>query len=474
MNFDRYSACTSILIGKQASLDGSVIIGRNEDSRAAWPKHYIVHHHHEFKTNPLFKSHDNHFQLKLPKIRLKYTATPEWTAKFGLFEEDGINEDNVAMSATESTYSNPYVLGFDPLVKNGIGEEAMVTVILPYVKTARAGVQRLGKIIEHYGTDESNGILFADQNEAWYMETGGGHQWVAERIPDDAYAVVANQTAIQNVNFNDRRNFMWSPYLRNFVRQYHLNPNPDHFNFRQIFGTHSLADEYYNTPRVWYGQRMFNPEIHQSPQSQNLAFIMKSHRKLSIQDAQDFLASHYQGTPYDPIGTGTREEKHRYRPISLAKTQESHVLQLRPNQPPETTGIHWLAMGVAAQSTYVPFFSGITRTPHAYQIGKQTYQPDSAYWIFKLAGILVDAHYLEFNPELEKIQSQLKIDYLHTIQSLDNRIDSIPTKDRPELVTKISCHNAELALHQYRRLIANLISAAADYSPLNYHQDINL
>lgn len=198
-----YSACTSMIVGKNASIDGSIMIARNEDSKSSWPKNYVIHPHQEFDTEQEFSSNDNGFKLPLPKVRAKYSATPEWTAKFGLFEEDGINEYGVAMSATESTYTNDYVLGADPLEKDGIGEEAMITVVLPYVKTAREGVKRLGRIIEYYGTSESNGILFADKDEAWYMETGGGHNWVAVKIPDDSYAVIANQTAIQYIDFQD-------------------------------------------------------------------------------------------------------------------------------------------------------------------------------------------------------------------------------------------------------------------------------
>lgn len=475
MDAQKYSACTSILIGKKASTDGSVMIGRNEDARAAWPKHYIVHPHHESKSNPVFKSSDNKFKLTLPKVRFKYDATPEWTKKYGLFEEDGINEYNVAMSATESTYSNETVLGVDPLVKDGIGEEAMITVVLPYIKTPREGIERLGKIIEKYGTDESNGILFADKNSAWYMETGGGHQWVAERIPDDYYAVIANQSAIQDIDFNDPNNFMWAPHIREFVNKYHLNPSTHgNFNFRQIFGTHTLADTYYNTPRVWYGQKMFNPEIQQDPQSQNLPFIRKSHRKLSINDAEAFLASHYQGTKYDPVGEGKPQDRKRFRPISLTKTQESHIMQMRPNQPKETTGIHWLAMGVAAQSTYVPFFSGITGTPTAYHYGVHDYKHNSAYWAFKLAGIMVDSHYLQFNPQLEALQAKLNIHYLNSIKDVDANAKQLSSDQLVKLVNKVSNGEAKLAIKDYRKLTGHLIALAADYSPLNYHQDLNL
>lgn len=147
------SSCTSILIGKNATFDHSVIIGRNEDSKAAWPKHIVKHA--PVVDAQQFASKANKFAMPLPKNALAYTATPEWTDKFGLFEEAGINSAGVAMSATESAYANMRVLAYDPFIEDGITEEAMVTVVLPYVKSAREGVQRLADIVEKYGTGEA-------------------------------------------------------------------------------------------------------------------------------------------------------------------------------------------------------------------------------------------------------------------------------------------------------------------------------
>ena len=208
------------------------------------------------------------------------------------------------MSATESAYSNQNVLAYDPLVKDtGIGEEAMVTITLPYVKTAKEGVLRLGKLIEEYGTSETNGILFADIDETWYMETGSGHHWVAERIPDNAYIIAANQLSIEEIDFNDPNNFLFSQNLIEFVNKNHLNPDYDGFNFKHIFGTNDESDQIYNIPRVWSGQRMFNPHTTDQTISNidNLPFIKIPEKKLSIYDAQRFLADHFDGTDYDPL-----------------------------------------------------------------------------------------------------------------------------------------------------------------------------
>lgn len=469
-----YSACTSFLAGRLATTDGSTLIGRNEDSQAAWPKHFVVHPHHEYSEPQIFKSTDNGFTLNLPKISAKYTATPEWTDRFGLFEEDGINEYGVAMSATESAYTNNQALGADPLVENGIGEEAMVTVTLPYIKTAREGVAYLGNIVEKYGTSETNGILFSDQTEVWYMETAAGHQWVAQRIPDDAYAVVTNQLSIQEIDFDDDDNFMTVPGLTEFVAQNHLNTQTSGFNFRNIFGTNDLSDEFYNNPRVWYGQKLLNPHTEQQPQSHELPFICHAEKLIQVADAKQILSSHFQGTPFDPIGVGSSRERTQYRPISLAKTQESHILQIRPTLPTEIAGIHWLAMGVAAQSLYIPFYAGIKDTPASYKRGNKTFQPDSAYWIYKQAGVLVDTNYLDFGSLLEDVQNKVSQQLNQNLQISDKIARKLEGKQLENYLTSQSNQNADLGLQAMQQLTAQLITKMTDLSPLNFKQDMNL
>nr|SFZ88136.1 Dipeptidase [Loigolactobacillus rennini] len=468
------SACTSILVGKQASADGSIFIGRNEDSKAAWPKHFISHPRKTYTKAPVFQSKDTGLRLTLPLNRAKYNATPEWTTEYGLFEEDGFNEYGVAMSATESAYANTRVLAYDPLVKTGIAEEAMVTVVLPYVKTARQGVQRLGALISKYGTAETNGILFADQQEAWYLETGSGHHWVAQRIPDDAYAVVANQLAIQVVDFNDPAQFMSSKGIRHFALSHHLWQTNTPFNFREIFGTHSEDDAIYNTPRVWYGQKLLTPSKQQQPMNQQLPFIQRADQPIQFEQIAQFLSSHYQGTPYDPVGSGNAVSKHQFRPVSLAKTQESHILQLRPEFPAAIGNLHWLAMGVTAESIYVPFYAGADQTPADYQIGQQTYDPQSSYWLYKLAGVLVDSHYQRFNPLLKQVQDSTHSTLLAAIATHDQQAQQQAKTSLIPFLNQANQAHATLARQNFTHLIADLITEATDLSPLNFNTDENL
>jgi dipeptidase len=465
MNNHVRSSCTSILIGKEAAINGHVMIGRNEDSKTAWPKH--LQFHASGQGPKQFKSKDNNFSIDLPARAAAYSATPEWTDKYGVFEEDGINEYQVAMSATESAYANERVLAVDPFnEKTGILEEAMVTVVLPYVKTAREGVRRLGQIVEQHGAAEADGILFADPTEAWYLEIGSGHEWVAQRIPDDSYAVVANQLSIQIVDLNDDENFMAAGNLAEFIQNNQLWPADKPLNWREIFGTHDDSDLHYNTPRVWSGQRLLSPSIKQEPQDFDLPFIQKPDRPISAQDAQAVLSDHFNNTKYDRTQKRNADQP-GFRPIAVATTQESHLLEMQPANP-----IHWLAMGISAQSVYVPFYPWGSKVPTAYKYGKETYTSNSAYWVFKLASVLVDRSWADYGADLASTQTATRQKLCQIRAEYDKKLTH--SQNKAALYDEANQKLADAALSNYRQLIAKLITKQTAASPLSFKVDPNL
>lgn len=237
---------------KHASTDGSTFISRNEDRvKAIGPKRFLVRPAVKNR-QAAYVSAYNQLTVPLPADSMRYTAMPSVDQTQGPNEEDGFNEAGVGESAPESVYANPKVLAYDPYVKNGLAEDSLTTLVLPYIHSAREGVDYLGRLIAKYGSAEGNGIQFIDQDEVWYMEIATGHYWVAVRIPDDCYAVAANQIAIEDIDFGDSRNFAWADGIRLFVEKNHLNPDDERWNFRHIFGTNTKQDHHYNTPRVWF------------------------------------------------------------------------------------------------------------------------------------------------------------------------------------------------------------------------------
>src|SRR5574344_2422781 len=214
--------CTTILVGKKATYDGSTFISRNDDSSSGHftPKKFTVVKPNEQPTE--YTSVISHVKISLPDNPQKYTAVPNALKGKGIWAASGANESNVAMTATETITSNERVLGADPLVTGGIGEEDLVVITLPYIHTAREGVLRLGKLLEQYGTYEMNGVAFSDVDEIWWLETVGGHHWIARRVPDDCYVTNPNQLGIDHFEFNNPDEYMYSTGLRDFIEDNNL------------------------------------------------------------------------------------------------------------------------------------------------------------------------------------------------------------------------------------------------------------
>ena len=476
----RHSSCTTILVGKKASLDGPVMAARNDDTfLPVTPQRYVVYPAYHNHPNQV-KSYLNHFVGDRPADGYRYQGIPNVElTKEGVYDENGFNEKNVAMSATESVYANERVLAFDPLnTESGINEDVIVALTLPFINSAREGVQYLGQQVAKYGSAEGNGVIFADKNEVWYMEIVTGHHWVAQRIPDDCYALTGNRIAIQEVNFDDPDNFMWSDGIQAFVADHHLNPDREGWNFRRIFGTSDVFDQHYNTPRQWYGHKLFNPELKFEPTDFDLPFVMKSDRLISLEDVEYYLSSHYQNTPYDPLGhDGTEREKHLYRPISLNRTQNSHVLQINPNLPEHAQTIMWMTFGgVPTFTPYLPLFGNadeadarMRNTPVELDLDDPSF-----YWLFNRLAVMVEAHHAEFaQADLDYLKDLRQ--YFHTwVAKTAEKTAGMDAKAATVVLNKAQTEMLDKVEHETKRLLAKLITQGISLSKLTFKMDVNL
>ena len=436
--------CTTILIGKRASYDGSTIVARNEDSSNGefCPKRFVARRAPE--AGSVYRSVLSHLEITLPEGGMRYTAMPNADLKEGLWEEAGFNERNVGMSATETITSNERVLAADPLVPyrasrgekdapgyepeqpGGIGEEDMVTLVLPYATSARDGVRRLGELLETYGTYEMNGVAFSDADEIWWLETVGGHHWIARRVPDDCYVTMPNQLGIDDFDLGDafgaQHEHLCSADLREWMAANHLDltlgGDGMHFNPRDAFGSHSDSDHVYNTPRAWAMQRFLNPHAGAwdtaapaadfGPESDTLPWCREPERKLTVEDVKYVLSLHYQGTPYDPYGSaGTEATRGRYRPIGINRNSQLAVLQLRPDVPAERAALQWVAYGSNAFNALVPLYANVTETPAYLEDTTTRVTSENFYWANRLVGALADAAHGACLPHVERYQEAL-------------------------------------------------------------------
>ena len=423
-------ACTTILVGKKASYDNSTMIARNDDSGSGHftAKKFITIHPEEQPA--VYKSVLSHVEIELPKNPMRFTAVPNAIKGEGIWAASGVNEANVGMTATETITSNPRVLGADPLVEyhpakdgqpetaGGIGEEDIVYIVLPYIHSAREGVERLGSLLEKYGTYEMNGIAFQDVNEIWWLETIGGHHWIARKVPDDVYVVMPNQLGIDQFDLKDaltkKKDFMCSADLQEFIEKNHLDLSLNgNFNPRDAFGSHDDADHVYNTPRAWFMLRYFNPRTKIwdgpnadfTPRSDDLPWCMVPEKKITPEDVKYALSAHYQGTPYDPYEhQGDSSTKGIFRSIGINRNDFMALIQMRPDVPEEFRVVEWIAFASNTFNVLAPFYANVSATPDYLSNTGKDVSTDNFYWASRLIAAMADASYGKSVFHIERYQ----------------------------------------------------------------------
>lgn len=480
--------CTTILVGKDASYDGSTMMARNEDTPSGefTSKAFVV-------VNP--KDQPRHYQSKISKVEidlpdnpLRYTSMPDQPMKQGIWGEAGINEKNVAMTETETITSNPRVLGADPLVEKGVGEEDYLTIVLPYIKSAREGVKRLGMIHEKYGTYEMNGMGIQDKDEIWWFESIGGHHWMAKRVPDDAYAVIPNQMGIDFFDFTDafgeQKNYMCSKDLIEFIEKNHLDlrmpeegetsvkPLKEETQFiaREAFGSHDDSDHIYNTARTWFIERYLNPRTYlwdgenadYSPESDYLPWCLVPEKKITVEDIKYTMSGHYQGTPYDVYDKHNQLVAPKYRPIGINRTAFVAVTQIRPYLPEDIMSVEWIAEGSNVHNAMVPFYTNVTTTPKYFRDTTDEATTDNFYWANRFAAALADPHFGTCAIHIERYQNKL-----HSAgHAFLNETDAKFLKEKPENVQefleKANKNMAKTAKKETQVLLNNVLYEASN------------
>ena len=476
--------CTTILVGREASIDGSTLMARNEDSGAGsfMPKKQIVVLPQDQPR--LYKSVISGVEIPLPEEPMRYTAMPNALPEEGIWGEAGINEANVAMSETETLTSNPRVLGADPLVKDGIGEEDMLTLVLPYIKSAREGVLRLGSLLEEYGTYEINGIGFQDLSEIWWFESIGGHHWIAKRVPDDAYVVMPNQQGIDWFDMSDaygrQGEHLCSADLADFIRNNHLNrmmgeeeniESIRRFDVRAAFGSRSDSDHVYNTPRAWYMERYLNPsaflwdgpDADFTPESDDLPWSLVPENKITIEDIKYVLSSYYQGTDYNPYSRHADPKKQgMYRPIGINRNNFVKITQLRPYAPEALAGIEWIATGSNAFNGIMPFYANVTTAPDYLSGTDGRVTTENFYWANRMIGALTDAHYSTCIVHVERYQEQTAALGHARILKTDKAFAESRPEDVTAFLEQANRETAELLKEKTDELLARVLFTASN------------
>ena len=419
-----------MLVGKKASNDNTTMIARTDDGHFDVKKMIVV----EPEMQPRkYKTVISHLEIDLPEEPMRYTACPSVDKKQGIWPATGINAANVGMTATETITSNPRVLAADPLVvykkaekrgekdiPGGIGEEDIVLLVLPYIRSAREGVERLGALLEKYGTYEMNGIAFNDVNEVWWLETIGGHHWIASRVKDNEVVIAPNQFGTDRFDLEDalgaKKEHMCSADLRDFIEENNLDLNQDgEFNPRFIFGSHRDMDHVYNTPRAWYMGRCLAPFSYSwdgpnadfGPESDDIPWSLVPDKKVTVERMKYILSSVYQGTDFYPYVNYDENMKGHYRPIGINRTGVTTICQIRDNVPDSIKGLEWVCFASTTFNAMVPIYPNVHKLPKYLSDVTLDVSTENLYWSSRLLGALADPHFGACMPHIERYQEAM-------------------------------------------------------------------
>ena len=398
-------ACCGFIIGRQLTKDGTTLFGRTEDypyypNGGKHNKNYVVVGAKNYKEGDQLEDESNGFTYPHATSEMKYTATYDSArgdGSNGAFGEHGFNEAGVSMTSTVTAIPNKKVLKTDPLTENGIPEAAMLDVVLPRVKSAREGVEFLAKVIEEKGSAEGNGVVFADQNETWYMEILSGHQYVAVKVPEDKYAVFANTYYLGHVDLNDKENVIASKDVEKVAKESgnYKTDKDGNFHIAKSYGPEKYAEG--DRSRTYAGITLLDPNAkvtYEDDEYELFRTPTDPNKKYTLEDAfalQRNRFEHLNGrfVPDDQIGVKkqgddgsndtVRKDQYKYA-LGNENVIDAHVYQINPNLPKTFGGTVWLGMGPSRNTPYVPFYGNVKDTYKAFKPQTATYDPNSWYW----------------------------------------------------------------------------------------------
>lgn len=382
--------CYAVVVGKDASTDGAVLLGHNEQNYGQRFLNFRKVPRIEHKAGEIVKLQDG---AEVPQVKESYAFL--WSENPGLAFSDGyLNEWGVAVVSDGCPDRGEDLQKLEAdgqIVKGGISS-MLRRLVAERAKTARDGVQIAGDLIEQVGYPSSRTLVIADPREAWLLSMSRGKHWVAQRVPDDGVVLVPNVYVIDKVDLKDKSNFLGSPDLIEHAirKRWYNRANGEEFNFSKAYGQKQkrLMDE-----RQWRGQCLVTGKDIQKEPDRKLPFSVKPAHKLSVSDVISILRFHGEGS------------------LCNNATQEAAVFQLRQNMLVDIGCIYWRCSGEPCCSILTPWYCGITETPREYykavdvkenltleyhfSKSPEKFRPDAgmAWWVFKGLQDKVNADY---------------------------------------------------------------------------------
>jgi len=475
-------ACTSIIVGKKASLTGEVLLGHNEDNggRLVMPVYLVDHEVHS--KGEMLQLENNTARIPQAAETARYFWTETRAPLPGASFSDFMYNEYGVVVASDSCASSKVDTSIADLVDNGMGY-AIRKIIGERARTAREGVELAAWLIETWGYFASGrSYQICDKDEGWVCQVVMGKTFVAQRVPDDEVMVIPNHYVTRKVDFNDKANFVTSKNLVSYAIDkgwYKPAVAGDYsdFDFAKTYQKETSFRAASNTFRHRYAHKILHGlDI---PAEADLPFSVKPAKKVGLQDIMNALSYHYEGTP-DDLTNGYKDGYLHFttmRVLCTSSTQESYAIQMR--QDPNLT-VMWRASGHPCTSPYTPWYGGITAIPKEYQfidpvLGKYThfaarsedysYDPSRAWWAFIDLQTLVNFNYATDGMKVREWKARLQNEWFANQKSFESALMSVYKVDKAKalaMMTDYSSRAALRAMNEARSLYNQILRTNVD------------
>mgnify|MGYP001062358833 FL=1 len=467
-------ACSNFIVGKKASVDGSVMCSYSADDYGMFQYlcHYPAAKHAKGEMRKIFDWDSNKYYGEIPEAAETYNVI------------GNINEWQVTIG--ETTYG-----GREEMVDStGIMDYgSLIYVALQRSKTAREAIKVMTTLANTYGYN-SGGETFTicDPNEAWIMEMMGkgagskGAVWVALRIPDDAICAHANQSRIGKFNMKDKKNVMYAKDVVSFARSKGWFKGKDaDFSWKMAYAKPDFSGRRFCDARAWAMLNHFydmSPYLDwalgKNPDAQDMPLWVVPSKKVSVQDVENVMRDHYEGTPLSvadgsDIGGGIWEMPYRptplmykvdgkqyfnERPVSTQQSGFVFVSQMRSWLPREIGGVFWFANDDANMAAFTPVYCSMTERPECYNTpGADAlhFSKKNAYWVCNMTSNMVYPRYSLMFPTLKEVRDSLDNSYFAAQAGVEKKAQELYAQNPQAAVKYLNDYSVEKAQQMLAR-----------------------
>ena len=467
-------ACSNFIVGKKASVDGSVMCSYSADDYGMFQNlcHYPAAKHAKGEMRKIYDWDTNMYHGEIPEAAQTYSVI------------GNINEWQVTIG--ETTYGGRE----ERVDSTGIMDYgSLIYVALQRSKTAREAIKVMTTLANTYGyNSEGETFTICDPNEAWIMEMMGkgagskGAVWVALRIPDDAICAHANQSRIGKFNMKDKKNVMYAKDVVSFARSKGWFQGKDaDFSWKMAYAKPDFSGRRFCDARAWSMLNHFYDmtpyldwALGKNPDAQDMPLWVVPNKKVSVKDVENVMRDHYEGTPLSvadgsDIGGGIWEMPYRptplmykvdgkqyfnERPVSTQQSGFVFVSQMRSWLPREIGGVFWFANDDANMAAFTPVYCSMTERPECYNtpgVDALHFSKKNAYWVCNMTSNMVYPRYSLMFPTLKEVRDSLDNSYFAAQAGVEKKAQELYAQNPQAAVKYLNDYSVEKAQQMLAR-----------------------